>query len=161
MKSAEPRCVSRFFAGTVFLFLIIEGLLPAFSGQLDSPVALDRTKSMAATQHEIVMLLIRKGEYERALEEANKIFDMRWPTDQEPLLLRELLYVTGQFLNHRQAPLGLELIDKNSKCFKTPSSQIAILKEQGYLYKTLNKTDKALDCFEKARKMEKKLENKD
>jgi tetratricopeptide (TPR) repeat protein len=156
MKSAEPRCVSRVFAGNAFLVLMLTGLIPAFSGQLDSPIALDRTKSMAATQHEIVMLLIRKGEYERALTEANKIFDMRWPNNQEPLLLKELLNVTGQFLNHRQAPLGLQLIDKNSKCFKTLSSQIAILKEKGYLYKTLNQNDKALEYFEKAKKLEEK-----
>ena len=157
MKSAEPHCVSRFFVGNAFLVLMLAGFFPAFSCQLDSPVALDRTKSKAATQHEIVMLLIQKGEYEKALIEANKIFNMSWPDDQEPLLLKELLNVTGQFLKHRQASLGLELIDKNSKCFKTRSSQIAILKEQGYLYKSLNQTDKALEFFEKARK----LENKD
>jgi tetratricopeptide (TPR) repeat protein len=159
MKSAEPRCVSRFFAGNVVLVMTLAGLIPvipAFSRQLNAPVGLDRTKSKAATQHEIVMLLIQKGEYERALAEANKIFDMRWPDDQEPLLLRELKYVTDQFLKHRQAPLGLELINRNSKCFKTPSSQIEILKEKGYLYKTLNQNDKALEYFEKARKLEEK-----
>jgi tetratricopeptide (TPR) repeat protein len=158
MKSAQPR-LFRFVAWNAFLVLMLAGfiaVLPAFSGQLNAPVALDRTKSKAATQHEIIMLLIQKGEYERALAEANKIFEMRWPDDQEPLLLRELRYVTDQFIKHRQAPLGLELIDKNSKCFKTPSSQIEILKEKGYLYKTLNQNDKALEYFEKARKLEEK-----
>jgi tetratricopeptide (TPR) repeat protein len=157
MKSAEQRSVFRFSAWNAFWVLTMAGLLsliPAFCGQLNSPVDLDRTKSMAATHHEIVMLLIQKGEYEGALSEANKIFDMRWPDDQEPLLLRELLNVTGKFLDHRQAPLALELIKKNSKCFKTPSSQAAILKEQGFLYKSLNQNDKALDCFEKASKLE-------
>ena len=150
---------SRLFAGNALLVLTIAGLIaliPAFSRQSDSPVALDKTKSMAATQHEIVMLLIQKGEYERALAEANKIFSMKWPDDQEPLLLKELLNVSGQFLSHGRAPLGLELIDKNSKCFKRASSQIAIFKEKGYLYKTLNQNDKALECFEKARKLEEK-----
>ncbi len=158
MKSVEPRRVFRFCAGSAFFFFVFSCFLTAFSHQLDSPVALDRTKSMAGTQHEIVMLLIQKGEYERALAEANKIFSMKWPEDQEPLLLRELLLLSGQFLDHRQAPLGLELIDKNSKCFKSPSSQITIYKEQGYLYKNMGQTDKALQYFEKARDLEKKQE---
>jgi len=157
MKSAEPRCVSRFFAGNALLVLMLAGFFPAFSNQVASPAGLDRTKSKAATQHEIVMLLIRKGEYARALTEANKIFDMKWPDDQEQLLLKELLNFTDQFRVHHQAPLGLDLIDKNSKCFKTRSSQIAILNEKGYLYKCMNQPDKALEFFEKASK----LDNKD
>jgi hypothetical protein len=36
---------------------------------------LGKTKSKAATQHEIVMLLIKKKEYDKAVAEANKIFD--------------------------------------------------------------------------------------
>jgi tetratricopeptide (TPR) repeat protein len=156
MKSAELHRVSRFSLARAFFMCSFAGLLfvsPAYPHQLDGPVALDKTKSMAATQHEIVMLLIQKKEYEKALAEANKIFGMKWPNDQESLLLKEMLFVTGQFISHGQAPLGLELIEKNAKCFKTPSSQIAIWKEKGYLYKTMKQTDRALDCFEKARKL--------
>ncbi len=158
MKSAEPQSVFRFFAGNAFLVLTIAGLfplIPVFCGQLNSTVALDRTKSMAATQHEIIMLRIQKGEYDTAFAEANKIFEMKWPDDQEPLLLKELLVLTDQFQKHHQAPLALQLISRNSKCFKTLPSQITILKEQGYLYKSLGQNDKALEYFEKARKLEK------
>jgi tetratricopeptide (TPR) repeat protein len=158
MKSAAmPPFAGRIAAGAI-IFIVAGMILPLCSGQVDSsPVALGRTKSMAATQHEIVMLLIKQKEYEKAAVEAQKIFEMKWPEDQEPLLLQELLYISGQFLSQGQAPVGLQFVEKNSKCFKKHPSQVAILKETGYLYKSMGQNDKAIDCFRKARE----LENKD
>ena len=100
---------------------------------------------MAEAQHEIVLLLMKKQEYDKAMVEASKIFDMRWPGDQEPLLLKELLNLADQFLSQGQAPLGLKLIERNFKYFKKTSSQAAILKEMGYLYKSLKQDDKAIE----------------
>jgi len=160
MRSLEtPHPSAKIVAGAL-LSMILSGMIsvmPAFCCQSDATAALGKTKSMAATHHEIVMLLIKKKEYEKALIEANKIFEMKWPEDQEPLLLQELQLLSDQFLRHGQASLGLNLIDKNSKCFKKIQSQVAILKEKGYLYKSLGQNDKALDCFREARD----LENKD
>ena len=65
---------------------------------MDSTVELGRTRSVAETQHEIVMLLIKKKEYEKAATEAHKIFEMKWPQNQEPLLLHELLPISGHSL---------------------------------------------------------------
>jgi tetratricopeptide (TPR) repeat protein len=125
-------------------------ILPLYAQELE------KTKSIAGTQHEIVMLLIKKKEYEKAAAEANKIFDMKWPEGQEPLLLRELLFVSEQLRSQGQLPLSLQLIDRNSKSFKTTTSRIAIYKEMGFLYKSMNQDDKALDYFSKARELENK-----
>ncbi len=154
--SAEIRVSEKITAGALLAMLLV-GMtpsVPAFGGQSDSPAALGKTKSMAETQHEIVMLLIKKQEYEKAAAEANKIFDMKWPEDQEPLLLKELLLLSDQFLRGGQAALGLQLINKNSRCFKKIPSQVSILKETGYLYKSLGQNDKALEYFRKAQELE-------
>ncbi len=111
-------------------------------------------KAVAATQHEIVLLLIKQKEYEKAEVEADKIFDLKWPDDQEPILLKELLFLCDQFLGQDQAPLALRLIDKHSDRFKRTSSRIAILKEQGYLYKSMNQDNEALEYFRKAQSLE-------
>jgi tetratricopeptide (TPR) repeat protein len=126
--------------------------LPAF--QADASASLGKMKSMAEAQHEIVVLLIKKQEFEKAATEANKIFDMKWPGDQEPLLLKELLNLANAFLQQGQAPLGLRLIERNSKYFQKISNQAAIFKEMGYLYKSLNQNDKAIESFKKARDLE-------
>jgi tetratricopeptide (TPR) repeat protein len=125
-----------------------------FANQANAPLSLEKAKSMAEAQHEIVVLLIQKREFEKALSEANKIFDLNWPDDQEPLLVKELRNLADQFLRFSQTPLGLKLIERNFSHFKNPSSQAALQKEMGYLYKSLNQIDKSIDCFKKARDLE-------
>jgi tetratricopeptide (TPR) repeat protein len=158
MKFKEFLSYSRIPAGAL-LFLLVGGLaplLPSVAPQSDSRDSLSQKKSMAETQHEIVMLLLEKKEFEKAGMEANKIFDMAWPESQEPLLLKELLILSDQFLRQGQPQIGLQLIEKNSKRFKNNSSQIEILKAEGYLYKSLRQNDKALECFQKAQDLERK-----
>jgi tetratricopeptide (TPR) repeat protein len=157
MSSAEPRVSGKITAGALLSMLLMGVMhLPALPHQSDSAASLGRTKSIAETQHEIVMLLIKKKEYEKAASEANKIFDMKWPEDQESLLLKELLILSDQFLNSGQAEVGLRFINTNSKCFKKASSRIAILKEMGYLCKSLDQNDRALEYFQQARELEDK-----
>jgi tetratricopeptide (TPR) repeat protein len=148
----------RVLTGTL-LFLLVGGLAPLLPSAAPRPrsnESLSQTKSSAETQHEIVMLLLEKKEYEKAEMEANKIFDMAWPESQEPLLLKELLLLSDQFLRQGQALIGLQMIEKNSRRFKNKTSQIEILKAEGYLYKSLRQNDKALECFRKAQELESK-----
>jgi tetratricopeptide (TPR) repeat protein len=151
-----PRFSGKTTAGILisiqFLYLI--PCLPAFSQQSSAPGDLGKIKSTAATQHEIVMLLINKKEFEKALNEANKIFDLNWPENQEPLLLKELQNLSDQFRRQGQAALGLQLVDRNFRYFKKKSSQIEIFKEKGFLYKSLGQDEKALEFFQKARDLE-------
>lgn len=148
MRSAAGR--EKTTAGALIAVLIISAMaaIPLQAHQLE------KSKRWAGTQHEIVMLLIQKKEFEKAASEADKIFEKKWPEDQEPLLLRELLIISEQFRQNGQAALSLRLIDKNSKCFKTKASRIAILKEIGYLHRSMNQYDKAIDYFQKARELE-------
>jgi len=144
-------------AAGAFLTILFAGMIPVMSlpaAQADASVSLEKMKSMAEAQHEIVVILIRKKQYEEAAAEANKIFEMNWPDNQEPLLVKEMRCLTDHFLRSGQAPLGLRIIERNFGHFKHPSSQAALLKEMGYLYKTMNHNDKALDCFRKARDLE-------
>jgi tetratricopeptide (TPR) repeat protein len=150
------RCSGKITAGAL-LSMLLAGVIsvgPLSAYQADAPAALGKIKSMAEAQHEIVLLLMKKQEYDKALVEANKIFDMRWPGDQEPLLLKELLNLADQFLSQGQAQLGLKLIERNFRYFNKTSSQAAILKETGYLYKSLKQDDKAIESFRKARDLE-------
>ena len=119
------------------------------------PPDLSKVKSIAESQHEIVMLLLEKKDYGKALSEANKIFQMSWPENQESVLLKELLYLSDRFMHCEQAPLGLQLLETNQGMFKKPSSQAAIWKEKGYLFKKMNQPDKALGCFREAQRLEK------
>ncbi len=146
-KISAGLLMSVFMAGVISVVS-----LSAFQG--DASATLGKMKSMAEAQHEIVMILIKKQEYEKAAAEANKIFEIKWPGDQEPLLLKELLNLAEAFLQQGQPGVGLRLVEKNARLFKKTSSQAAILKEMGYLYKSMNDSDKALEYFKKARDLE-------
>jgi tetratricopeptide (TPR) repeat protein len=156
MKSAATPYVSGNTIAGAVLSVLIAGILPIapLCGQSGTPAALGKAKSFAETQHEIVILLIRQKEFQKALTEANRIYDMKWPDDQEPLLLKALLLVSGEFVRQGQAAYGLQVIDGNSKSFKMLASQIALWKEKGYLYKSMNQNEKAIECFRKAQDLE-------
>ncbi len=157
MKSLKVPRVSGLFPKSILLSVFLASFIPFMplsALQLDAPNSLEKMKSFAETQHEIVMLLIREKEYDKAATEADKIFTMKWPSDQEPLLLKELLFLSDQLLDQNQASLALQLIDRNLSVFKNTSSHIAILKEKGYLHKSMNQNDKALEYFRKAQSLE-------
>ncbi len=124
----------------------------AFPSQ-ESP-ELQRLRSAAEAQHEIVILLIQKKDFGKAAVEAGKIFAMRWPVDQEPTLVKELLFLSDKFAHQGQTRIALQLLEDNSRVFRTAQSRAAIWKEKGYLYKTLKDNDRALDCFREARRLE-------
>ncbi len=131
-------------------------LWPAASAAMpgQNAAALQKTRSAAEAQHEIVMLLLNKNSFAQAAVEAGKIFSMQWPADQEPVLLKELLFLSDQFARRGQTKAGLQLLEDNQKAFRTTESRVAIWKEKGYLYKVLKDNDRALDCFREARRLE-------
>jgi hypothetical protein len=157
MKSTESRIYGKIVMSVVLSAVLLWGPISftAISASRPDSGNGEKIRSMAESQHEIVVALLKKKEYENAAAEANKIFDMKWPESQEPLILKELLNLSDLFLRHGQAQLGLQLVNRNSKCCKQNSSQVEILKQTGYLYKSLNQNDKYLECFRKARELEK------
>ncbi len=142
----------------VAALLLFSGLemssAPAVQKADDADPGLKRLRSQAESQHEIVVILIRKKEYAKALDEAGKIFEMNWPADQEPLLLKELQNLSDRFLREGQAASGLQLLERSARAFKSTESRVAILKEKGYLHKNLKEDDKALECFREAQRLE-------
>ncbi len=158
MSSARNSCPIILFAAPLLAFLILPAAHPVYGCgfQVNSqPVELSKMRSFAESQHEIVMILIGKKEYGRALSEANKIFELNWPPNQEATLRKDLLYFADQFLHGEQAAMGIQLLEINLKSFKSSANRAAILKEKGYLHKSLGQSDKAIDCFREAQRLEK------
>ncbi len=156
MTTPEHRFIPSASAVIVFSFMALIGPAAHAGRQTEArPPDLSKVKSIAESQHEIVILLLEKKDFSKALSEANKIFQMSWPEDQESTLLKELLYLSDRFMHCEQAPLGLQLLETNQGMFRKASSQAAIWKEKGYLFKKMNQPDKALGCFREAQRLEK------
>lgn len=159
MKSSNTPHIHARIIGTIMVPVWLACLLCSVAIYAQAPKetdpSLSRIKSMAESQHEIVVLLLEKKQFNEAEAEAGKIFELKWPTDQEPLLLTELKKLAGLFLHQSQQLMAIRLLDDNIKSFKLDSSRAAIWKEKGYLYKSIKENDKALDCFREARRLEK------
>ena len=148
-------------AGAILLGLGISLPLAAVAAfpppQGQASESLGKLRGIAETQHEIVVLLIRKKEFAKAQEEAQKIFNLNWPPDQEPVLLKEILFLSDQFLHQGQTEIGVQLMETNLKVFKSPANKVTIYKEMGYFRKKMNQDDKALECFREAGRIEKTI----
>jgi hypothetical protein len=128
-------------AALPFVLLIdVVPVMASFANQTN-PASLQTMKNMAAAQHEVVVLLTKKEAYAKAMAEANEIFDMKWPDKEEPLLVKEMLFLTEKFLSSGQAHCGIKLIDENLWRVKMSSSQATLLKERDYLHERLHQLD--------------------
>ncbi len=151
MSSAPMRSHRHLAAGAAFVFLVLPAIPRVDAQSWD----ITKTRKIAESQHEIVMILIRKKEYSKAADEANKIFQMKWPDDQEPVLLDELVNIARKFNDCKQPEIAVRLLDTNLPAFKTFKSQAAIWKEKGYSYEKMGKHDDALASFREAQRLEK------
>ena len=143
------------FSGLVICLFFTSQISLAKPGRAQAGGAsIEKLRSMAATQHEIAMLLLQKKEFSKASEEAAKIFEMNWPVEQEPILLKELLFFSRQLSRQGQAAIALQLVEPAAKRFKTNPSRLAICNEKGYLYKITNQPEKALECFREAQRLQ-------
>jgi tetratricopeptide (TPR) repeat protein len=138
--------------------MILAGTILALVLPLTRPAAqtgeLGRIRSIAGAQHEIVMILINKKEFAKAAQEANKIFQMKWPDDQEPVLLEELLRFSDQFRHNSQPALAIRLLDENMNYFRHCKSKVAIWKDKGYVLESMGQHDPAIGCFKEAIRLE-------
>jgi tetratricopeptide (TPR) repeat protein len=149
MKTGGARFRGQILAVS-FLVLALESAIPRLPAQNDD---LNKTRNIAAAQHDIVIILIKKRDFAKAAEEANKIFQMKWPDDQEPVLLKALLGFSDLFRHNNQPAIALRLLDANLNLFKANQSKAEILKDKGYLLEVMGQHDKALDCFREVKRL--------
>jgi len=152
MSERGDRLGRRLLAATILALA-----LPLAGPRLGAQDAeLGKLRSIAAAQHEIVVMLINKKEFAKAAEEANRIFQLKWPADQEPVLLEELLRFSNQFRRNSQSAVALRLLESNMGFFKDNKSKVAIWKDMGYLLQGMGQPDKAIECFKEAIRLEEK-----
>jgi len=137
------RFVRGVLAGTLLTFTL-SLILSSLAAQSSD---LAQIRKIAEAQHDMVIILIKKREFSKAAEEANKIFQMKWPEDQEPILKDELLRFSDLFRHNGEAKIALQLIDANLALFKSPKSRAEIMKDKAYILEGLGRHDEALECF--------------
>ena len=115
----------------------------------------ERSRSVAESQHEIVMLLIKGKAFDKVLPASQEIFSLRFPYNQEHLFVTEGQILSGALYDHQQYELAQALLDQALRAVNSNYSKALLYKEKAYLCKQEGKTDEAMEFFEKAVELEK------
>jgi hypothetical protein len=118
----------------------------------------EEVRHIAESQHEILLLLIEKKDFERIPKVAGEIFRLPFPPDQEHLVVKEIEILTDALLHHNQLALAHRILDDALRCVKTTRSRAQIHREKAYVFKKEGKTDEAMAEFEKSVALEKEDE---
>ncbi len=118
----------------------------------------EETRHLAEVQHEIVMILIDKGQFDKVPEAANEIFRLDFPREQEPLLLKEVEILIDALVHHSQLAVAHQIVDSALQCKITSKAKAQLQREKGYLYKKEGKAEEALKSFEKSKELEREGE---
>ncbi|MFQ5928666.1 MAG: hypothetical protein ACE5MK_03140 [Acidobacteriota bacterium] len=115
----------------------------------------EQIRSIAEAQHEIVMLLIKKTQFDKVLEASKKIFSLNFPYDQEHLFVKEGQIVADALIHHKQYELAHDVLDAALKAVISSKSKASLYKEKAYLCTKEGEDDEAMKLFEKALELEK------
>lgn len=110
---------------------------------------------IAETQHEIVLLLIEKEEFDKVPQAAREIFKLHFPEDQEHRIVKEAQILTSALLHHNRMDIAHQIVQDAMRCVKMPQSKAELHKEQAFIYRREGKDDEALKEFEESLKLEK------
>jgi len=117
----------------------------------------EKIRSIAETQHEIVMLLIKERGFDKILEAADQIFSLRFPDEQEHLFVEEGRILSDALAHQNQYDLAHQLLDRAILAVQKNSSQATLYKEKAYLCTRFGQDTCAMQFFQRALELEKSL----
>jgi tetratricopeptide (TPR) repeat protein len=127
----------------------------AQQSQSESDPAIKQMLSIAESEHEIIKLLIRQGQFQRVLPEMKRILDLDLPIKYEEAVAQSASLISEMLVEKSQFAIAHELIDQSLKKMRQNENKAALWKIQAYVYKSEGNFDQALECLQKAIDLEK------
>jgi len=110
---------------------------------------------IAEAQHEIILLLLEKQEFEKIPAAAQKIFDLDFPKNQESRIVKEAQILSDALLKHNQTGIAHRVLDSAIHSVTTNAALAALHREKAYVFRKEGKKDEAMKSFEKSLELEK------
>lgn len=104
----------------------------------------------AASQHEIISILIEECDWNQAVTEYYKILDLDLGLEAESSLAEEAWQITEKLLEAKQYNFSHQIIDSTLEKCKLPDNRFTLLILKGKVYKQEGKLKAALDVFREA-----------
>jgi tetratricopeptide (TPR) repeat protein len=132
------------------LFAIIL-MIPAVAAPQESADQPDPTTlkqlSIAYSQHEIVQLLIQKGDYQKAFSEFSVILDLGLPEQYEEAVFKEIVIVAKKFFDEGQSRFAYEALQKGFDSLRRIDFKARLLNVKASLLKREGKIDEAIKTY--------------
>ncbi|MGH9338594.1 MAG: hypothetical protein ACRD1R_03155 [Acidobacteriota bacterium] len=134
---------------------------PLFLLLLNSPVSSfaqdknwSKVQSVAESHYKVVMLLIEKKEFDEAVSESKKLFDLKFPKEKENLLFQSADHIAAALRHEQRFDLAHEVIDGALVAVTSSHWKAELFKQKAFTFEKEGKRDDALHCFKKAIEVE-------
>ena len=114
----------------------------------------ERMMSIAESEHEIVMLLIKKKSYEEALAECVRLFAIALPTKEQDRFLLSARTISMTLRRQGKPHLALQFVDVAIKAVDSREVLAGLYKEKAFIHKEMGQEDEAMKLFKKAIELE-------
>ena len=108
----------------------------------------------AASQHEILSILIDEGDFEGIIPEFNKILELGLEGDDERLVVKEALIIADRLMRLEQFTVAHEIIDETLEVTHQRDNQFSLMMMKGKIFKEQGQIRKALRAYKEAQKIQ-------
>jgi len=129
---------------------------PAPEGERLSP-EIQKKLNLASVQHELILLLIERQNFDKVELEWRKVLDLRLGAAYEGLIADSLLQVGYKLSEAKKLLLAQKLLDESLAAVPfSNGSKVDIFRFKAYLYKEAGDLDSAIKAFQQARELAEK-----
>ncbi len=142
----------------LIVIFILFSFVSVFSAHGEKTVdgVLLKKLNVASTEHDIIQLMLKKGEYEKIPAEIDNILNLELPSKFEKAVMKEILIVSNDLHKKGENEIALLIIDKGLNYCKSDENRVILLKVKAAFLKSMGKLEEAIKVFKKAVKLEKR-----
>ena len=129
-------------------------LLSSFSWIYPAVDDWEKTRSIAESQHDIVMLLIKNKQYDKVLANSKKIFALNFPPEREHLKVEHARLASAALAEQRNFTLAQQILDEALKSVTSNKSKAILYKEKAVVCRTAGQDEPAMKYLEEAIRLE-------
>lgn len=125
-------------------------ILPSATVQKDW----ERIRGTAESQHEIILLLIDDGQFDKALQQASDLCRLPMPEVEEHRLVDSIKIISDAFHHNKKSDLALRLLDEALKVVRQNEHKAQLYREKAYIFQDNGLKKDAMEAFRKAMELE-------
>jgi tetratricopeptide (TPR) repeat protein len=142
-----PRILRVVLKGVLLLALATAAILGQSAPGPSVDDATLRLLSIAESQHEIIQLLIQKGDFKRAMQEFRVIMDLRLPLRFEEALMKETVIVARKLYDRGQKEMAYQVLEIGFRQLQVTENKARVLNVKAGMLKNDGRLEEAIETY--------------